>query len=306
MTTWLWRLAVGCELAWAALVAASLASTWNLSAAEALTAGLGAYILTQLVLVTTLFILAHGAAHELRACSVARTLWALCMESFHFGLAKLLMCADPYLSRRDVPAPADARIARPVLLIHGFACNRAVWRALIGVLRAARFAPIRAINLELLFSDLDSHTAGVERELRTMQQQCEGARVAIVAHSTGGLVARSALRSAGSSVISQIITLGSPHHGTAIACLSRLRPTQQMCPGSSWLRRLNAPADPRLARIAVTSLYSAEDELIAPAATAVLAGAESTLLPGLGHFALLRAARSIDRVLAALQCGGRV
>lgn len=305
MAARLWRWVLGCELALAGLVAASLAVACKLSATEALALALGAYLVTQIVLVAASYLLAHGDAHDLRACSVGHTLWALCTESFHFGLAKLLMCADPHLSRGDVQAPADARAARPVLLIHGLACNRAVWRGLIGTLRGAGFAPIRAINLEPLFADIDEHTAGVERELLALQQQSAGARVAIVAHSMGGLVAHAALRSAGPTVIGQIVTLASPHHGTAIACRFRSRPTQQMCLGSPWLSRLNAPPDPATS-IALTSLYSLEDNLVAPAASAQVAGAESKPLRGLGHFAVLRAASSNHSVLAALQRGCRV
>lgn len=305
MAARLWRWVLGCELALAAAVAASLAEALQLSAAAALALALGAYLVTQLVLVTASYLLAHGDAHELRACSLSHTLWALCTESVHFGLAQLLMCADPHLSRRDVQAPADPRSARPVLLIHGLACNRAVWRALIGALRGAGFAPIRAINLEPLFADIDQHAAGVERELLALQQQCAGARVAIIAHSMGGLVARAALRSAGPTVIGQIVTLASPHHGTAIACRFRSRPTQQMCPGSPWLSRLNAPQD-SASGIALTSLYSLEDNLVAPASSAQVAGADSKPLRGLGHFAVLRAVSSIDSVLAALQRGCRV
>ncbi len=305
MAARLWRWVLGCELTWAALLAASLGAVFRLSVTEMLALALGVYLGTQQLLVSISYLLAHHDAHDLRASSLGRTLWALCAESLHFSLAQLLMCAEPYLGRHDVPVPSDARSARPVLLIHGFACNRAVWWALIPILRSAGFAPVRAMNLEPLLGGIDQHAAAVERELRSLQQQTGSARVTIIAHSMGGLVARASLSVAGPNVIAQIITIASPHHGTAVACRIRSRPTQQMCPGSPFLERLNAPLDPT-AGSAFTSLYSLEDNLVAPATSAQLAGGESKPLRGLGHFALLRSASSIECVLTALQCGCRV
>jgi len=135
-----------------------------------------------------------------------------------------------------------------------------------------------------------------------MHRAYEGARVTIIAHSMGGLVARVALRSLGSDVIKHIITLATPHHGTAIARVLQWPATRQMCPGSSWLAALNATQEGHW-RVPVTSIYSLEDNLVAPARSPVLLGAKLHEMRGLGHFGLLASRRALDCVMRALEEG---
>ena len=189
--------------------------------------------------------------------------------------------------------------ARPVLLIHGIACNRAIWRPWLRRLQATGFQPIRAVDLEPLFGDIDAYADRVADELRSMQTRCGGARVTVIAHSMGGLVARAALSRVGPDVIRQIVTLGSPHHGTVIARLFPWRLARQMRPGSAWLRALRARQAPPFA-VPFTSIYSLQDNLIVPARSAALAGARLYELQGLGHMGMVGSPRSIDCAVAAL------
>ena len=260
---------------------------------------LGVLALLQLLLITSSFILSPVLAHERRFLDCwQRTLWTLFKEYLHFSVAELRMCAEPYWHLRDIDSPPAQQRARPLLLIHGIACNRAIWRPMIARLRAAGFAPIRTLDLEPLFQDIDSYTAGVERELLALQRCSPGAPVGIVAHSMGGLVARATLRCAPAGLIDRIVTIATPHHGTAIACLFREPALLQMRPGSAWLNLLNAAQEP--ATIPFTCIYSLQDNLIAPARSAALAGARLHELRGMGHVELLRAPRVAEHVVAAL------
>jgi predicted alpha/beta hydrolase family esterase len=236
------------------------------------------------------------------ATSAREVLLALIREATAFAWATFVMIVEPYRRRREVEPGAGAAAARPVLLIHGTVCNGGIWRPLIERLAARGFAPVRTIDLEPLFGDLDSYAARVVQELRDLQQRGNGAPVAIVAHSMGGLVARAALRSLAPGTISRIVTIASPHHGTTIARLFRAFPTRQMRPESPWLSALNASQEGQLP-IPVISIYSLHDNLIVPARSAVLEGARSHALRGLGHLSLLRARESLDCTLAALAGG---
>ena len=59
-----------------------------------------------------------------------------------------------------------------------------------------------------------------------------------------------------------------------------------MVPGSSWLVALNH-AQQGVVPVPVISIYSHDDNLVAPRINMRLPGAEARALPGLGHFAML-------------------
>jgi pimeloyl-ACP methyl ester carboxylesterase len=186
-----------------------------------------------------------------------------------------------------------------VLLLHGFLCNHQVWRHLQARLQAAGFGPVEAPDMEPLLADIEMLAAGVADQLRALQHRCNDERVVIIAHSMGGLVARVLLRDSGASVIRRIVTIAAPHHGTALARGLPWPNTRQMgCP-SPWLRTLNASQEGRFA-VPVASIYSVDDNLVAPSGSARLAGAELHELCGLGHFGLLRSRRALDRIIATL------
>lgn len=221
-------------------------------------------------------------------------------EPIDFSRAVLAMMTVPN-RRPAAEQPATERPARPVLLIHGIVCNRGIWRAWFEPLRAAGFAPVRAVDLEPLFGDIDRYAADVAMELRALQRRTGGARVAIVAHSMGGLVARAALQLVGPEVISRIVTIASPHHGTRWARLTPLRLARQMRPDSIWLRELNALQEGQWP-VPVTSIYSMQDEFIVPARSAVLAGAQPCEMRGVGHLGVLGSAACMKMTLDALRC----
>ncbi|HEV2229413.1 MAG TPA: alpha/beta fold hydrolase [Steroidobacteraceae bacterium] len=296
-----WRFLLGGQLLYAVAVTAVLAAALSLSAGELVLTAVVVTVSAPCALVASSYLAGRVAARRdgagdrtpLRglAAALLRETLALCAATF-------AMIAEP--CRRPPRADsARAAAASPVLLIHGLACNRAVWRPLLAQLAARGFAPIRAVNLEPLFTDIESHTASVVRELRELQRASNGAPVAIVAHSMGGLVARAALRAGGPGLVSRVVTIASPHHGTALARLFPSLPARQMRPGSSWLQALNASQEGALP-VPVTSIYSVHDNLIAPPRSAVLAGAQLHELAGLGHLSLLRARPSLERALAAL------
>jgi pimeloyl-ACP methyl ester carboxylesterase len=296
-----WRFLLGWQLVYAAVVTAALASAASLSAAQLVPTALVAMISAPCLLVAGSFIAGRVATRReggerhapLRGLSTA-----LLRETLAFCATTFASIAEPC---RQAPREDAGRAAAasPVLLIHGIVCNRAVWRPLLARLAARGFAPVRALNLEPLFADIDTHAASVVQALRELQRASDGRPVAIVAHSMGGLVARAALRVCAPGLVSRIVTIASPHHGTALARLFRSAPARQMRPGSAWLQALNASQEGHWP-VPVTSIYSLHDNLVTPPHTAALTGARLHELTGLGHLSLLRADASLERTVAAL------
>ena len=191
---------------------------------------------------------------------------------------------------------------RGVVLLHGFVCNRGLWTPWLRELqrRDIRFV---AVNLEPVFASIDAYAAQVDAAVRQMAQ-ATGQPPLLVCHSMGGLVARAWLR-AGSHEgrVHHVVTLGSPHHGTRAGdtrfSLGALVNAGQMCVGSSWLREL-AQDEPASRHRMFTCFYSNCDNIVFPASTATLPGADNRLVPGCAHLALVLDRSVMAQTLALL------
>lgn len=280
-----------------AAFAAVLWSKFPVSSPAAVAAGALIALCAPSFFVAVSFVAAVASSgHMPTVGDVPHLLRALLSEIVDFNAAVAGMMA----SKPPVNGPPGRALHRPVLLIHGFACNHSVWNAWLGLLEDCGFGPVRVIDLEPPLADIEHHAAHVERELRALFQECGDSSVDIIAHSMGGLVARAALRRIGPGIIGQIVTLATPHHGTVLARLFGQRgPLQQMCPESSWLNQLNA--DQQDGTYApVTSIYSLEDNLVVPALSPVLKHAHLFELRGIGHLGILSSRKAMEHAVSAL------
>lgn len=109
-------------------------------------------------------------------------------------------------------------------------------------------------------------------------------RIAVVAHSMGGLSSRYYLqRLGGTSSVVVFITLGTMHHGLSNSCLSPLPVCvwKEVCQSGPFIADLNtAPATPGPTKW--VSIFSTGDTTV-PVASATLIGAQNIQLTGLTH-----------------------
>jgi triacylglycerol esterase/lipase EstA (alpha/beta hydrolase family) len=118
----------------------------------------------------------------------------------------------------------------------------------------------------------------------------------------GGLVSRAYLRRFGAARIEQLITIGTPHHGSMLAWTFVGQCLAQMRPGSRWLVEINR-AESEPPPVPITSIRSRHDSMVAPQASAELACAHNIALAGIGHNALLNHRTVMDEVARALASG---
>jgi len=182
----------------------------------------------------------------------------------------------------------------PVLLLHGYGCNSGYWIHLTPLLDAARISHA-SVDLEPVAGSIDGYVPMVEQAVQDLRARTGAHTVAIVAHSMGGLVARAWMRVHGMAALARVITLGTPHHGTALARFGLGQNAFQMRPGSAWLRAL-AQGEDAAARALVTSVYTHHDNIVSPQESSRLPGARNLEFGGVGHVAL----GSNPRVLAAV------
>lgn len=180
----------------------------------------------------------------------------------------------------------------PVLLIHGYGCNSGYWHAMSKALSKANITHY-AINMEPVICGIDEYVPAIHEAVQRICSETGHQKIILVAHSMGGLAARAYLRVHGSEHITKVITLGTPHHGTALAHFGVGLNTQQMrwtateqeglC--SDWLLDLAASEDPSVYRLFV-SIYSHHDNIISPQTSSRLEGAKNVEFHAIGHVAL--------------------
>ena len=196
--------------------------------------------------------------------------------------------------------PASAKPG--VVFIHGFLCNRAFWSPWLAQLQTQNRA-FASVSLEPVFGSIDDYAAIVEAAVAKVSQ-ATGQAPTLICHSMGGLVARAWLRSnaANDDRIKRVITVGSPHFGTALSTEKALLPltnTQQMQRLGAWTQQL-AKDEPRARYGKFTCWYSNCDNIVVPTSTATLPGADNRLITAQGHISMAFSQRVMQESLALL------
>ncbi len=209
---------------------------------------------------------------------------------------------QPFRSQRHADTIDGAAAGqRAVVLLHGFFCNRGVWNPWAPRLREAR-VPHVALSMEPPFGAIDGCVAQIDAAIERATR-ATGLAPLLVCHSMGGLAARAwwrAYRNHGAaSRVHGVITIGSPHHGTFTARLARADNARQMRPASDWLQALAAEEDATQRRH-FTCFYSHCDNIVMPASTATLPGADNRHVEGVPHVALVYAPEVWDEVMRRL------
>lgn len=184
----------------------------------------------------------------------------------------------------DVTSAFAHRGKRGVVFIHGFICNRGFWTPWLSHIKHHRRAFV-AVNLEPVFGSIEDYAVLIDRAVLRVTQDT-GLPPLVVCHSMGGLAVRAWLRHANADHrVHHIITIGSPHHGTWFGRFSFMTNARQMSLSNDWLRQLEA--DEVQARYKLfTCYYSNCDNIVFPASTATLTGADNRLIKGAAHVAL--------------------
>jgi pimeloyl-ACP methyl ester carboxylesterase len=187
---------------------------------------------------------------------------------------------------------------RPVIVLHGYAMNRANFLPLAVRLSRAGLGPILGFEYWTL-----GRTAAAARQLGWfVDQVCEAtgaAEVDVIGHSMGGVVARYYVQLAGGDGrVRRLITLGSPHGGTDVSSLGIGHPGRELLVGSKLVTRLAAAPPPERTRI--TTIWSKGDALVPGGKQKPLPGAETIMFDDLGHVALLGSRRVAQLVIERL------
>ena len=226
--------------------------------------------------------------------------WHECISTW-----KVFVWRQPFQAKAfadQIPLQASpSSVHSGVVLIHGFLCNRAFWAPYAKSLEALG-VPFIALNLEPVFGSIDDYPPLIEQAVQTLAQRT-GRPVHLVCHSMGGLAARAWLQQFdGYGRVGKIITVGTPHHGTALSVATPFANTRQMERFSAWQRQLEAIETPEQ-RARFVCWYSPCDNVVVPASTATLQGADNRRVPARGHVDMAFDPQVMRGTLALLASG---
>ncbi|MEW2384880.1 alpha/beta fold hydrolase [Micromonospora sp. NPDC047707] len=182
---------------------------------------------------------------------------------------------------------ADAN-ANPVIVVGGLSGFAAVYEPLAARLRGDGFRPFIYELPGLGFGDIPTSARAFAGYVAQVRAVTGAAKVDVVAHSQGGLVARYYLkRLNGTGAVGRYVSLGTPEQGTYVANIlnfiglgscAGVVSCQQMMTGSDFIEDLNA-GDDTPGAVRYTTVRTWQDELVRPVGNATLAdGATNALI----------------------------
>jgi len=206
-------------------------------------------------------------------------------EKFWLGADRLGHCA----TRRT-----------PLLLIHGYQCNRGFWFWLRPRLEAAGWT-VATHSMEPTWTEIDNYADGIERRIDEVLAATGAPQLILIGHSMGGLASRAYLRRHGRAKVARMITLGSVHHGTRLARLGIGPNARQMQIGNPWLVALGATNAVPLPPGSV-SIYSHHDNYVYPQETSSrLEGATNIAISGVSHIGMAFSPQLLGKLLEVLE-----
>jgi pimeloyl-ACP methyl ester carboxylesterase len=212
----------------------------------------------------------------------------------------------PQIMMPREPVMADGVLpATPILLVHGYFCNRGLWVQFVQRLAQARLGPIYTINCGPPLGDIELFASQLRERIDHICEVTGSAQINVVAHSMGGLTTRAYLRACQregrAARIENFITIATPHHGTKVSTFGIGRCTRQMRWldwGNRWLSSL-AVDEKNLPK--TLSIYTENDDIVYPSESSRIDWGDNVMLHGVGHVGMLFDERVMALVVARLR-----
>ena len=199
-------------------------------------------------------------------------------------------------------SPRSESLLPPVLCIHGIFMNASCMWGIRQALEAAGRGT-RAVSMGVPLPTPMAYAGPLIKVMDEMARMFPDQRFDVVAHSLGGVMVREVLRRRPDLAprVGRIVTLGSPHRGTAFLRWMRFGPLYRMLSRqSTYLRDL--PDFTALApESVVTTVATQHDLVVYPIEQAFLPGANQVTLEQVSHLGLMVRPEVMEVILTALE-----
>ncbi|MEX1181913.1 MAG: alpha/beta fold hydrolase [Gemmatimonadota bacterium] len=192
-------------------------------------------------------------------------------------------------------------VQRPaVLLVPGWSDTALRLRACSDYLVQSGWSAghVRRLDFRDRFGSNVGHAEEVADAVAALSAATGQPRVAVVAHSMGGLALRRCLIDTNGSAVHTAVFVGTPHMGTLVAWAAWGRGGAEMRPGSEFLRDLNARSLPPTVR--AVCLRTPIDTRVIPGSSAWLEGTECMTVRLPPHSRMLRHRPTLQQIVGIL------
>jgi triacylglycerol lipase len=284
------RLLVLTTLICAGLIATWLKASHHYTVLAALASGLFAALVfvAAFMAVQGLLSWVYGSpsppGRQLTGVAALKPWWGELLACLH-----VFFWLQPFFGDKKLPSGQDPN--KPaLLLVHGFFCNRGLWRSFAQYF-AAKGHYIGSVNMEPVFGSIDEYPALIHAAIQELRGRSRQGKIVLVGHSMGGLAIRAYLRDYGGAAIAKVITIGTPHQGTWAGQLGHGKNSKQMRLNTEqrpniWLNHLRSletvPQDQMF-----EVMLSHHDNIVYPQAIQTLGQAPVHEFSGMGHVQMI-------------------
>lgn len=191
-----------------------------------------------------------------------------------------------------------------VVLVEGWGANDSTW-LLAGRVCTARGFHVRRFGYKTLGGSVEAEAERLAREVHLLSQ-AGFARIHLVGHSLGGIiVSLAASEFIEAALLGQVITVASPHRGSALGHLPAGRLGAEVAHGSALLARLREDVREAITRgVRFTAIAAKDDVVVRPRdARLEVEGVRNEELAHANHFSVTFDPRCLE-LLAELLEGG--
>jgi pimeloyl-ACP methyl ester carboxylesterase len=194
--------------------------------------------------------------------------------------------------------------ATPILLVHGIVDNHTIFSPLERALRRRGFSDLSSFDYGVLTSDVRTTAQDLAIAIEKLTAESGYEKVHVIGHSLGGLITRYYVqRMGGHERVHTVVTLGTPHQGTALARAGSVLPLiRQLRPDSDVIAELSQPAPDCDTRF--IAFHSDLDQLIVPGRNARIEHPDlrvrNVAVHGIGHMSLTNDRGIAFQIAAAL------
>lgn len=194
------------------------------------------------------------------------------------------------LEAADAQPVARGKSAKPpVHMIPGFVMPPFTFFPMRNALRKAGYTDFTVLNQWPWFGRIEEYAALSRMHIDGLKKRSGHPKVEVLGHSMGGLTARALVKyQGGDKDVAHVVQFGTPNHGTVLGSLAgwMLPSCKQMSLGSDFLAALN-DGDPTPGAIKWTSVHANWDEIVVPAKSVDLEGAENPLVKRTFHIHMM-------------------